>query len=520
MSDVYYTSEVDYVVLQRMEAVARKQSHDLWVKPVPELKYLNADNVARYRLIMRYFYEKHSKLKYWLKPEEVFAGVMAFGLIDDYTEEQCQRDLEVLTDWKNLTSRHDGGRASSIEEYLRKRFRYQMTPYAIEIERMLETLENLHGYGGSLEPALLERIAGYVAQIREAHGNFPPGDALQLWKDLQGAFRQLHESASDYLASLQTAKAEELMLTDSFLVFKDTLSQYLRDFVAGLQQHGAYVEGMFRNTPEAVWDKFLEALVADEQRLPTLDNPLSDEDRMHIHTEEFTILRQWFIGTATEASDVHYLERQTKDTIARVVRYALAIQEKHRIGMSRRRELEYLGRWFLSLEHPGDAHKLGAYSFGLYATRHFQGEGETTSDSPDMSMWDEQPLVRNLKSRSRIQRRSSGTEPVRVTKKQQTEAMAKILAKKAREAELIADWVKQKHIRMSQLPPLTPEHREILLQWISRCFVNKSRTARTPDGLEVRLQMPENNRRVEVRFTDGVMDVPDFQITIKEMALS
>lgn len=81
------------------------------------------------------------------------------------------------------------------------------------------------------------------------------------------------------------------MLTDQFLVFKQTLSQYLRDLVRGLQHHGAQVEGMFRSTPEDVWQGFLSALVADEQRLPMLDNPLMDEERMTLHQEEWLVMR-------------------------------------------------------------------------------------------------------------------------------------------------------------------------------------------------------------------------------------
>ncbi|QSO49195.1 TIGR02677 family protein [Alicyclobacillus mengziensis] len=498
----------------------RNQARELWVKPVPELKYLNADNVSRYRLIMRYFYENHSKLRYWLKPEEVFSGVMHYGLLDDYTEDQCQRDLEVLTEWKNLTSRHDGGRAQSIEEYLRKRFRYQMTPYAIEIERMLQTLEQLQGYGGSLEPALLERIAGYIAQIRQAEGQFAAGAAHQLWRDLQSAFRQLHESASDYLASLQTARVEELMLTDQFLIFKDTLTQYLRDFVRGLQQYGVHVEAMFRQTPQTVWQSFLMALVEDEKRLPMFDNPLADDERMALHQEEWQVLEQWFVGSATEASDVLYLERQTKDTIARVVRYALAIQERHQVGVSRRRELESLGLRFLELDNPEEAHKLGAYAFGLYQTRHFQGEGDASSDAADFSMWDEKPIVRRLRSRSRGQRKSGGTESIRSTRVQRQEAAKAILEAKKREATLVKTWIDMKHLRMSELPTLSPEQRILLLQWIGRCMVNQSKLARTPDGLEIRLILPENGERTRLQFTDGALEVPDFELFVEEVASS
>ena len=37
-----------------------------------EAKYLNVDNTDRYRPIMRLFYLKYEKLKYWLYQEEVY----------------------------------------------------------------------------------------------------------------------------------------------------------------------------------------------------------------------------------------------------------------------------------------------------------------------------------------------------------------------------------------------------------------------------------------------------------------
>ena len=45
------------------------QVSDKLIKPLTEAKYLNADNVSRYRCIMRIFFEHYEKLKYWLYQE-------------------------------------------------------------------------------------------------------------------------------------------------------------------------------------------------------------------------------------------------------------------------------------------------------------------------------------------------------------------------------------------------------------------------------------------------------------------
>ena len=43
-------------------------------KPMMETKYLNVENTDRYRPIIRLFYLKYEKLKYWMYQEEIFEG--------------------------------------------------------------------------------------------------------------------------------------------------------------------------------------------------------------------------------------------------------------------------------------------------------------------------------------------------------------------------------------------------------------------------------------------------------------
>ena len=52
----------------------------------------------------------------------------------------------------------DTSKVTSIEEFKNRKYRYQLSEYTIEIERMTLKLENLQVEGASLEPTLLERI--------------------------------------------------------------------------------------------------------------------------------------------------------------------------------------------------------------------------------------------------------------------------------------------------------------------------------------------------------------------------
>ena len=241
------------------------------LRAVPELSYLTAVNVARYRAIMRFIYLEYQRLKYWLRPEEIFEGVQAWGVLEGYTLEQCMSDLENLKSWGNLASRHDGGRALTLEEYLRKKSQYLLTPYSIEIERMLEALEKVKGYGGSLETTYFDTIAACIHEIREKGDTFEPGEALQNWDKLYVAFKTMHDNAADFIASIHSIQAEEMMATEGFLLLKDNLVNYLQHFVKSLQSSAYRIEGQLARIGDGLRDLYLERVAEDELRKPRLE---------------------------------------------------------------------------------------------------------------------------------------------------------------------------------------------------------------------------------------------------------
>ena len=78
------------------------QITDKLLRSLTEVKYLNADNVDRYRCIMRIFFENYEKLHYWMHQEEVYAQMKEDPYFAEYRPEQCLQDLTILTEWKNL----------------------------------------------------------------------------------------------------------------------------------------------------------------------------------------------------------------------------------------------------------------------------------------------------------------------------------------------------------------------------------------------------------------------------------
>lgn len=483
------------------------------LRSVPELSYLNADNVARYRAVMRFMYKEYQRLRYWLRPEDVYEGVSGWDVLDGYTMEQCQQDLERLKEWGNLASRHDGGRALTLEEYMRKKSQYLLTPYAIEIERMLEALEKIKGYGGSLETSYFDAIAECLQQIRLHVDTFAPGEALQTWDKLQHAFKSMHENAADFIASINSIQAEEMMATEAFLAMKETLTDYLQHFVRSLQRSAYLIEGRLGLIKPAVRDTYLREVLQDELRKPRIEAGAPPEELEEDYRQGWMNLHRWFLGTSREPSELTLLERATKETIAKVVRSALRLQERRRAGLSRKKDLETLGAWFASMEKVEDAHNLAAYVFGLFPSRHLQGEDERSSDRADMSMWQEPPRTRGIRTRSRKRAERTGIEPVKRSDEKRQAYREQVARQLKEEGAFLRELADKGELRIGDLGVLEAKQRLQLLQWIGRCTANAGRSFTAADGTQVMLEQPAAGDEAVLRCVDGELTLPNYRLT-------
>ena len=117
---------------------------------IHETSYLSVPNAPIYRKIMRLFYHEYEKMHFQLYKEDVFWLIRQDNFFTDYTMEQLVLDLEALVKWKNLTPIQDPGRVYTIAEYKNKQYRYTMSEYAVEIERLTVRLENVFLESGNL----------------------------------------------------------------------------------------------------------------------------------------------------------------------------------------------------------------------------------------------------------------------------------------------------------------------------------------------------------------------------------
>ena len=107
--------------------------HDTRFRPVIEASYLTTENTARYRTILHFMYREYKQYHNYLDAEEILV-YMQSQPFEKYSDKELQADLKQLVEWNNLIPRQETGRVFSVEDFNKRRFRYQCTEYTIRIE--------------------------------------------------------------------------------------------------------------------------------------------------------------------------------------------------------------------------------------------------------------------------------------------------------------------------------------------------------------------------------------------------
>ncbi|MEG0909916.1 MAG: DUF2397 domain-containing protein, partial [Bacilli bacterium] len=205
-------------------------------KRISEVNYLNTDNTWRYRNIIRVAYINYEKMKYWLYTEEIYEEIINIYGFESYTLDNLKVDLEALKTWGNFEVIQDTKRTATIEEFKNRKFRYQISYVTIELERTLIKLEDAgEGLRGSLEISLIERFRDTLKSLENIDIDYNEKDVFSIWDMLNRDFKHLNENYQDYISKFLNPKAEELLKTTEFLIYKESFITYLREFVKGIQ---------------------------------------------------------------------------------------------------------------------------------------------------------------------------------------------------------------------------------------------------------------------------------------------
>ena len=234
---------------------------------INETSYLSVQNAPVYRKIMRCFYREYEKMHFQLYKEDIFQFLKEDDAFELYSMEQLVQDLEALVKWKNLTPIQDPGKVYTIADYKNKQYRYTMSEYAVEIERLTVRLENLFLESGNLSTNFFVRLERSLDETEEME-NAELRTVNEWWQTLQEDFKRLNQNYQDYLRDFYSGKTEKLMKSVEFMVHKDKFIKYLNEFVQELQRHSKRMEQLLVKNTECMENTVLERVVASELDIP------------------------------------------------------------------------------------------------------------------------------------------------------------------------------------------------------------------------------------------------------------
>lgn len=485
------------------------------ITPLTETKYLSMENADRYRSIMRLFYLNYEKMNYWMYQEEVFEELKHSQYFADYTLEQCQQDLKALTEWKNLVTIQDTRKVARLEDFKNKKYRYQLSEYSVEIERMVVRLENLFVEGASLEPTLLERIRLHLSRL----GEITEWDEERIyvwWNDLNHDFMRLNQNYQDYMRELNSVRAEEMMRTREFLLFKDRLIDYLRSFVKSLQMNVGRIEQYLKQSQPDTIEHMLSVVTEHEMDIPRIDAEIDEQQIRERMQGRWDSICMWFAGDGRRESEASKVFDTTNDIIRRITRYAARISESSSGGANRKEEYHKLASLFVKCKDIREAHCLAAQVFGIERPVHLKGDFARRTESINSGVYDEEPSMLTVMPRVRNYKEKSKRSSI-VDRTAEKKAVREAELKRIQEEKvLLRSYIKGNRLDFSQLPVLEPHTRDVFLLWLSKALERKDWCAKTEDGQYYRVVEEEPGKRCVVTCTDGTFLMPAFSIVFED----
>ncbi|WP_019552492.1 TIGR02677 family protein [Propionispira raffinosivorans] len=479
------------------------------LQAIDETKYLTADNCQRYRRIMRCFFRETEKLHFQLYKEDIFALVTQYSDFETYTMEQLQQDLASLVQWKNLNPIQDPKRVYTIADYKNKQFRYSMSEYAVEVERMTVKLENLFMESGTLAANLSVRLY----ELLENAENMDKCNLRSInewWRTLQSDFKRLNQNYQDYLREFYSGRQEKVLKSVEFMIRKDLFITYLQDFVRDLQLNSAKIEVTLQRISANMETTILDLVVKSELEIPrpAIENSEFLEQQIEENIwGQWNVLKSWFISVPDKLSESERILEITNEIIRQIIQNAALIVQLQNWGVSRKEDYRKFIDMFMDCKDIKEAHRLCAHVFGVQNIQHFKVNALRSTDNINESTYNEDSMCFIVRPRTRTYQPrvdKTGFEAKTEDKKAQR---ILYLQKIEKERQTVLQYIQDGRLDVSKIEDCIPATlRQTLLRWISAANATSTKSGRTEYGQVYTLIKKET--RCILHCEDGDLSMP------------
>ena len=195
--------------------------------------YLTAGRAELYRRIMLTFVAAKRRFTVHLRPEDVHDAIE--GAADLETVADALGQLET---WGNLRSDPDTSRVTTVADFHRARYLYQLTREGEAAEEALAVYDEALGRRGALQAVALADIATQLRVLLElarGPGDDPdPAKVHLTLRALVDRFTDLAANAQAFMGSLQRSIDLQDADAEAFRAYKARLIDYLQRFITDL----------------------------------------------------------------------------------------------------------------------------------------------------------------------------------------------------------------------------------------------------------------------------------------------
>lgn len=478
-------------------------------KKITEIAYLNADsNHIRYRMIMRYFFVQHERMRDFIYPEDILT-FMETQHVKDYTIERLTQDLKQLVTWKNISESYEVKNPRTIEEFNRRNSRYQILPISVEIERMMLTLERQGDtFKGSLDVRLFEKFYRILADFIESE--LDNQQLLDAWEEVVLRFKVVRETTADYMAYLSSDDAEFGTQKLKLLEFKEKFIRYLRDFILGSHQMAAKIRQLLEEK-ENIQQRIVR-LSSVPDFIPRFETDiLTPEQKLKEAQEIFQSIHDWFIDHPQHLAEYTLLNQRTDEMIRKITRAIRDIGEERSRRSSRKKDYLHMAKWFHHCEDIGKAHQLSATVFGVEHPRHYW-TGEVATSDIYGDIWQQEPSVYYLKGRIREYRESTKNASFTLKRAEKDKLMREYESQQRKLLALLDTFIIDGQIQPGKHALIPKEIRRIFLKWFAQGILSNEGVFTNEFGH--RLKLARLKETAVLESDDGVLEIENFKFSL------
>ena len=520
--------------IQRMSQLTGATQSDTSVKP---FAHLNAQNALLYRRVLGAFVAAKRRFVVHLRPDDVVEFMTATGG-EAPSAEIVVAALDQLGEWGNLRADPDTSRVTTVEEFHRARYLYQMTGEGAAAETALAAYDNALGKRGALQRVALSDIAVQLRALCALAGEEPDDAKAYYTLDaLTKRFDDLAGNAQAFMASLQRAIDLQDADVEAFLAYKDRLIEYLEQFIKDLVATGSEISGLIGRLDESNVDRMLDSAANHISRDAVPDGTNDYREREFarqkvVWQERWAGFRGWFTSVPGHPSQASLLRTQARAAVPRLLRVVAVLNDRRTGRSDRSADFRSLAVWFAQAPDDEAMHRLWRAAFGLQSSRHLTVDADTLAARdaepvPANTPWQAAPpmlISPRLRQTGNFERRG---KPNRVyDRSAQRRVLAERAAQEAAEtaaarAELLAKVGPQ--ARLSDIDELEPGAFRLFLSLLGSALAAKPPGRRqvrvtTSDGtMEVGLTELEGQRVAEIHTDAGVFRGPDHLIRISDL---